>query len=146
MFNRKRIEELQTRLDALAASVGEQVSAARTAAIADTLEAWKPTRDLYDRLLAEKDDRIQNLESRLEQAEGKISLYETAVMPLSSVAGAQVAELLHPRKESLKHFSEPPLTDWQRFKRNQERRVQEAYEQEDKESHAVIVSIPPQNG
>lgn len=86
---------------------------------------------LYDRMLSDKDAVIERYVQEVNALKGKIALMETAIMPLSSVAGRVYQDKLNPPKERTIKFSlEGQSSDWQRHLRQVEGRLEKEYNEE----------------
>ena len=90
------------------------------------------TKELSERLLADKDKVIADLRDENSNLRAKVSLMETIMMPLSSHAGAMYEEALHPRERTIQRTIEAPVSEWQRYKLAKEKELEESYAAEEK--------------
>ena len=82
---------------------------------------------LYDKMLADKDAQIERLQTEIGIMKGKISLMETIIMPLSSRAGADYQEALHPRPPQKIMHTTPTTSEWQRYKQKKDAELEASY-------------------
>lgn len=132
MFNYKKLAALQTQIATLQAEVERlKVSEAGAHALRESVSG------LYDRLVADKDALIERQISEIADLRGKISLMETIMMPLSSNAGAAYQQMLNPpKKADFKTLIQNHETDWQRYKSQKDKELEESYKAEEKPANA----------
>jgi hypothetical protein len=97
-------------------------------------QVMEVSKELSERLIADKDRQIADLRDEVSNLRAKVSLMETVMMPLSSHAGAMYQEKLHPRNETIRPLVEAPVSEWQRYKRQKEKELEESYLAEDAKS------------
>jgi hypothetical protein len=88
----------------------------------------------FEQRLQDKDRVIENLREEKAFLTGKVGLYETTLMPLSSRAGAEIVKTARPVKPTFPDFdfSEmPPIqTRWAKAQEEHEKQVQAEIEAE----------------
>lgn len=95
-------------------------------------QALSLAKELYERLLSDRDAELLRLRNQVDAQHGKISLMETILMPLSSRAGAAYQDARTPReKPATRPNIEPPTNEWLRYKRAKEAELEKEYAAED---------------
>lgn len=93
----------------------------------------------YESRLQDKDNQISELRQEKAMFMGKIHLYETTLMPLSSRAGADIVAAGKPRKPNFPDFNAPPVkSKWQQVvETHEEELAQEAKLEDQRRKDAV---------
>jgi hypothetical protein len=100
----------------------------------------------YDERLQEKERIIESLREEKAFLTGKISLYETTLMPLSSRAGAEIVKAARPVKPTFPDFdfnSIPPITTrWNAVQAEHEKEIEAEIEAEQAKATQQVAKAP----
>jgi hypothetical protein len=93
----------------------------------------------YEARLRDRDEMVADLRANIAALQGKVFLYETTLMPLSSRAGAEVVAAGKPKRQpSWTEFNIPPMkTRWQTVRDEHEAQMDKERKEEAEQQNKV---------